>query len=239
MLAMLTRVVRQQFMGTLALMLVLGGLADAATGGNVVLGRVNSAGQTTTLRNNGNGPALSLKVKDGQPPLDVNSNKLVAGLNAQLLGGHPAKDFALGSSVYSKPQSDSRYAPASGSANYVASSAPQIIVADGRDTLAVDWDGTRQDTAKFGEFTARVPGTVTFTVTATCDQTKSSSPDLTIRLLGDFKQVPADDGSCDITDTVHLAAGQTALLYVFLYSQVLDAAGTADLEHVFGYFQPD
>ena len=111
-------VIRHQFLGLLALVLVLGGYVDAATGGNFVLGRLNTAGTTSVLRNTGTGAALSLKVASGQQPLEVNSSKVVAGLNAALLGGYPASAFAPVSgdshyvsagTVYTKSESDTRF----------------------------------------------------------------------------------------------------------------------------------
>lgn len=62
------------------------GIADAATGGNFILGQKNSAGTTTTLKNP-NGTPLSLKAKAGSPPLAVNTSKLVPKLNANFLNG--------------------------------------------------------------------------------------------------------------------------------------------------------
>src|SRR5438132_14345055 len=110
-MALLLHLARQQFLGLAALILVLGGIANAATGGRFILGGDNSAGKTSALTNTGTGAALSLNVQSGQPPLAVNSSKVVAGLNAQRLGGHFAKDFA----------------PAVGSPSYLSSSGPQVL----------------------------------------------------------------------------------------------------------------
>jgi hypothetical protein len=62
------------------------GVADAATGGNFLLGKSNSASAVTTLTNS-KGTPLSLKAKSGSPPLAVNSSKLVPKLNANFLNG--------------------------------------------------------------------------------------------------------------------------------------------------------
>lgn len=86
--------IRRQYFGILALALVLGAAADAATGGNLVLGRLNTAGTTTTLRNTSDGPALALTVKQGQPPLAVSNSVEVPRLNASRLNGKRSGDFA-------------------------------------------------------------------------------------------------------------------------------------------------
>jgi hypothetical protein len=62
------------------------GVADAATGGGFVLGKVNKESSTATLTNS-RGIPLSLKAKSGYPPLAVNSSKLVPHLNAAEVGG--------------------------------------------------------------------------------------------------------------------------------------------------------
>jgi hypothetical protein len=76
---------------TLAAAAVLVGGADlasyAATGNPLVLGHANAAGGTTSLKNTGRGPALSLNSIKSSPPLTVNSSKLVKHLNANLVGG--------------------------------------------------------------------------------------------------------------------------------------------------------
>ncbi len=76
---------------TLAAAAVLVGGADlasyAATGHPLVLGKANSAVGTTSLKNLGRGPALSLNSAKSSPPLVVNSSKLVKHLNANKVGG--------------------------------------------------------------------------------------------------------------------------------------------------------
>jgi len=75
-----------------ASVVMLTGTALAGTGLGAVfnLGRTNSVSQTSTLINCGSGPALSLKVKAGKPPLVVNSMAKVARLNADTVDGmHP------------------------------------------------------------------------------------------------------------------------------------------------------
>jgi hypothetical protein len=80
-----------------ALFIAMGGTAVAATGGSFILGHSNTAGSTSILKNNGTGPALSLKNgQAGFAPISVNGNKhLVPGLNANYLGGHGQADFTL------------------------------------------------------------------------------------------------------------------------------------------------
>lgn len=91
---------RRQFLGVIALTLVVAAGVDAKTGGNFILGGLNTASETTTLRNTAQGPALALVAKQDEAPLAVNSGVVVPRLNASLLNG---------------------IAPASGSPNYAPS----------------------------------------------------------------------------------------------------------------------
>ncbi len=79
---------------TLAAAAVLVGGADlasyAATGHPLLIGRSNSGVGTTSLKNLGRGPALSLNSAKSAPPLLVNSSKLVKHLNADTIHGVPA-----------------------------------------------------------------------------------------------------------------------------------------------------
>src|SRR3954468_20543114 len=59
----------------------------AATGQAFVLGHSNNAGGTTSLKNTGRGPALSLNSIRAAPPLVVNSKKMVKNFNANMVGG--------------------------------------------------------------------------------------------------------------------------------------------------------
>lgn len=76
---------------TLAAAAILVGGANAATyaasGHPLILGHSNSAGTTTSLKNLGRGPALSLNSAKSVPPLVVNSSKMVKHLNANKVGG--------------------------------------------------------------------------------------------------------------------------------------------------------
>lgn len=108
-------IVRHQYLGALALLIVLGGVAAAATGGNLKLGASNTADKKTMLQNTGAGPALQLTSKAGQPSLSVSNFVQVPKLNASLLGGKAASAFAVAASVYTKAQSDAKYAAAGSS----------------------------------------------------------------------------------------------------------------------------
>jgi hypothetical protein len=89
---------------TLAAAAVLVGGADlasyAATGQPLILGHANSAVGTTSLKNLGRGPALSLNSAKSSPPLTVNSKKLVKHLNADRLGGKSASQINPAVSEY-------------------------------------------------------------------------------------------------------------------------------------------
>lgn len=76
-----------------ALVLVMAPAALAANGKPFLLGKRNVATAVSTLIKKGPGPALSLKVRAGQPPLAVNSAGKVANLNADLLDGQDSSAF--------------------------------------------------------------------------------------------------------------------------------------------------
>jgi len=91
-----------------ALFVALGGTTYAATGGNVILGKANTATSQTGLTSNNAGKALSitqnstgtgatalgLVVPAGKPPMTVNSGTKVANLNADRLDGIDSTAFA-------------------------------------------------------------------------------------------------------------------------------------------------
>lgn len=62
----------------------------AATGHPLLIGKANSGVGTTSLKNAGRGPALSLNTSKSSPPLVVNSKKMVKNLNAASVGGKSA-----------------------------------------------------------------------------------------------------------------------------------------------------
>jgi hypothetical protein len=84
-----------------ALFVALGGTAWAATGGNFILGKANTANAKTTLTGTNAGPALALSntttgtaatalnlnVASGHAPLTTNSSTVVKNLNADKVDG--------------------------------------------------------------------------------------------------------------------------------------------------------
>ena len=76
-------------------------VAMAATGKPVLLGKVNRAADTTTIKAK-TGPALKLRTRSTQPPLKVTSTTRVANLNADQVDGKSASELGLRSFVYRK-----------------------------------------------------------------------------------------------------------------------------------------
>ncbi|MFN8192735.1 MAG: hypothetical protein U0R80_00460 [Nocardioidaceae bacterium] len=75
---------------------LVGGLnaaAYTATGSSLLIGRSNSAGQTTSLTNTRGGPVLSLHAEPDSSPLAVDSTKLVKKLNADTVDGLQARSL--------------------------------------------------------------------------------------------------------------------------------------------------
>jgi hypothetical protein len=79
--------------GAIFATVVGGGTAIAATGGNFILGRSNTAGATSSL-SNANGTALALSSKAGTPSLRVNTAAKVPNLNADRLDNLDSTNFA-------------------------------------------------------------------------------------------------------------------------------------------------
>jgi hypothetical protein len=77
---------------TLALIVGAAGFADAATGGDFLLGRANTAKATSVLTDT-TGIPLSLNAPSGKSPLSVNSTTQVNRLNAQYVGGQSARQL--------------------------------------------------------------------------------------------------------------------------------------------------
>jgi hypothetical protein len=75
-----------------ALGVAASGTAYAATGGTFILGRANTAGAVSSLKNSA-GTALSLTSKAGTPPLAVGNTVQVPNLNASEVGGKTAADL--------------------------------------------------------------------------------------------------------------------------------------------------
>lgn len=125
----------KSFVADAAAMLVLGtGSAVAATGGHFLVGRTNTASNTTTIKDT-KGTPLSLTAKSGSAPLRVNTSTKVAQLNADLLDG-------VDSSKFLKSSASSTFARTSGrTGEYVNTYAPATVDLDG--------DGTDDSTAVF------------------------------------------------------------------------------------------
>ena len=75
-----------------ALFFAMGGTAVAATGGTFILGKANTATNTTALTNS-KGTALSLSSASTAPPLKVSSSVQVPNLNASELDGQTSAAF--------------------------------------------------------------------------------------------------------------------------------------------------
>jgi hypothetical protein len=97
-------------MATIAVFMVLGGTTYAATGGNFILGKPNSASSTTSLSAPVAGKALQvtntstgagatglgINVASGHSPFTVNSGTKVANLNADKLDGVDSTGLGAG-----------------------------------------------------------------------------------------------------------------------------------------------
>ena len=104
----------------IALFFAMGGTAVAATGGNFILGKANTATSTSTLTNT-KGTALSLSSASTAPPLKVSSSIQVPNLNASELDGQTSAAFlpATGTAANSSElggQPASAFLPANGTA---------------------------------------------------------------------------------------------------------------------------
>jgi hypothetical protein len=88
-------------------MVATAAMAGTGIGGVFNLGKTNTVDATTSLSgsssgaqlgvtNSGAGPALSLKVASGKPPLSVNSSAKVRNLNASMLDGFTSGQFVQG-----------------------------------------------------------------------------------------------------------------------------------------------
>jgi hypothetical protein len=78
---------------TAAAVVLVGGVgltSYAATGNPLLIGKSNRGVGTTSLKNLGRGPALSLNSAKSSPPFVVNSSKVVKHLNADTIHGAPA-----------------------------------------------------------------------------------------------------------------------------------------------------
>jgi hypothetical protein len=76
----------------IALFFAMGGTAVAATGGNFILGKANTATSVSSLTNT-KGTALSLSSTSTTPPLKVSNSVQVPNLNASELDGQTSSAF--------------------------------------------------------------------------------------------------------------------------------------------------
>lgn len=88
--------------GAIFALVVASGTAYAATGGNLILGKDNKAGATTTLKST-KGSALVLKAKSNSPVLKVSNAKKIAKLNADQLDGFSSEHFVKKSEIPPAP----------------------------------------------------------------------------------------------------------------------------------------
>jgi hypothetical protein len=77
---------------TVALIIGAAGFADAATGGNFLVGKTNTDNATTILRDT-TGIPLALSAPAGKSPLSVTNSTQVNRLNAQYVGGDSASQL--------------------------------------------------------------------------------------------------------------------------------------------------
>lgn len=122
------RTLRTQWLGALGLLVGVTGAAYGATGQPAILGRANQSDAPTVLQNTAAGPAAAFVTKATQPPFTVTSSKQVPRLNASKLGGRAPGAYARAATTYRKGQADRRYAPRSGSTEYLGASAPQLLL---------------------------------------------------------------------------------------------------------------
>lgn len=86
-MSVLRRLTNASALLAIAAVAVIGtGIADAATGGTLILGRGNTE-TTTAVLTNTKGTPLSLRAPSGKAPLSVNTKVKVPNLNADLLDG--------------------------------------------------------------------------------------------------------------------------------------------------------
>lgn len=213
MLSHLVIAVRRQYFGIIALALVLAAGADAATGGNLVLGRLNTAGTTTTLRNTADGPALALTVKQGQPPLSVSNGVEVPRLNASRLNGKRSGDFA----------------PAKGSPFYLPRGSWPLLVEDfktppgGGAANGNPSEGLRLPYFVFHSLVAPGNGLVRVAVFGDC----VGHGHMTIDVNSTIHEVEVGDGVCGLARTFPVSLGQD--LFVTITVSDFDEATTLEL----------
>lgn len=220
------RILRQQYIGILALILAVGGTASAATGDFLKLGFLNQADKATVVQNTGNGPALRLKVSTGQVPFTVNSGKLVKRLNAAKLRGigpnafAPAQgspNYAATDSVYTKQESDAKYAEV-GASYTTAESDARYLLTTGASLLFSKWESgiTAEKIVDNVKFTAPAAGNVIATLNGECINIGATGGTVTLTATvgGDSTSTTTGDGitgsesaGCSVTQSTHVDAG--------------------------------
>ena len=136
-----------------ALFFAMGGTAVAATGGTFILGKANTATNTTALTNS-KGTALSLSSASTAPPLKVSSSVQVPNLNASELDGQTSTAF-LGVNSTAANSSELGGLPASS----YGDRAFAVVAADGSLVVGPAVSSTQFDGA--GSYDVRFTGTVT------------------------------------------------------------------------------
>jgi hypothetical protein len=128
-----------------ALTIGISGVGYAATGGNFILGKPNTAGAVTKLTSP-TGTALSLTSPAGTPSLRVSSNSHVPSLNADLVDGLDSSAFQRSGTVVRR--STATHTPSEGPINRQARAfcqADEHAVGGGADVVALTSD-------RLGEF---------------------------------------------------------------------------------------
>lgn len=238
----------RQWLGGLALLVAVGGVASAATGKPFVLGESNVASKTTTLQSTGSGAALKLKPAAGQPALAVANKILIRRLNASLLRGKAPRDFApasgskhyapaSGSPNYAPASGSANYAPSSGSPNYLSSSAPQLIYSN---LVSANVDGaTTQSNLVNVSLTSPGTGTLTMVFVGACSVT-TGAPLASVGYT--FGNSAGSEGwgtnrECSLESVTGALAGQVAALTIDLS---LGGATTASISGaILVTFQPN
>ena len=123
-----------------ALTVGVSGVGYAATGGNFLLGKANTAGAVSKLSNS-TGSALALTSKAGTPSLRVSDPSLVPSLNADLLDGLSSAAFQKAGTVVRR--STATHTPSEGPINRQARAycdAGEHAVGGGADLVALTPD---------------------------------------------------------------------------------------------------
>jgi hypothetical protein len=219
-----TRLSPATVIAVLSLVVAMSGTAVAATGGTLLLGRGNSAGATTSVANDGAGPALSLRTaKSTTPNLAVSNSARIPRLNADLLDGMHATAF---------PQRILTVAPAQ-------TSEPAAVATGGNaGPFVVE---TKQFTTTTDEFVMLLGGgTLAISSDAECSNGTGFFNSLTWQIDADLAQggvFPFGGPGSSLTnatdEVAYLPAGQHTLTFLYkATSGCTTAAGTVTLSHM-------